>query len=151
MPFKVIDERQAAKFAGSYQHVLIDTQARPTQEDLEALVDGCDWLILPATPDALSLDALMQTVNNLKALGSDRFQVLLTVVPPKPSRDGEEARQMITEAGLPIFEGRSRRLVAFQKAALAGVPVDAARDPKAKSAWQDYKRIGEELPLSGTP
>src|SRR3954454_11050978 len=62
LPFKVIDERQAAKYAKNYQHIIIDTQARPEQEDLEALVEGCDLLVLPTTPDALSLDALMQTV-----------------------------------------------------------------------------------------
>jgi len=46
LPFKVIDERQAAKYAKNYQHIVIDTQARPEQEDLEALVEGCDLLVL---------------------------------------------------------------------------------------------------------
>ena len=73
LPFKVIDERQAAKFAKNYQHIVIDTQARPEQEDLEALAEGCDLLILPTTPDALSLDALMQTINALKSLGNENI------------------------------------------------------------------------------
>src|SRR5262252_9831793 len=33
LPFRVIDERQAARFARQYEHIIIDTQARPTQED----------------------------------------------------------------------------------------------------------------------
>lgn len=145
LPFKVIDERQAAKYAKNYQHIVIDTQARPEQEDLEALVEGCDLLILPTTPDALSLDALMQTVNVLKSLGADQFRILITRVPPKPRRDGEEAREMLTEAGLPIFKGSIRDAVAFQKAALAGVPVNKVSDPRAKIAWQDYQHIGQEV------
>ncbi|MFN6572007.1 ParA family protein [Dendronalium sp. ChiSLP03b] len=145
LPFKVIDERQAAKFAKDYQHIVIDTQARPEQEDLEALAEGCDLLILPTTPDALSLDALMQTVNVLKLLGADQFRVLITRVPPKPRRDGEEAREMLTEAGLPLFKGNVRDAVAFQKAALAGVPVNKVSDSRAKIAWRDYQGIGQEV------
>lgn len=145
LPFKVIDERQAAKFAKNYQHIVIDTQARPEQEDLEALAEGCDLLILPTTPDALSLDALMQTVNALKSLGNEKYRVLITRVPAKPRRDGEEAREMLTEAGLPVFKGSVRDAVAFQKAALAGVPVSVVSDQRAKNAWRDYQHIGQEI------
>lgn len=145
LPFKVIDERQAAKFAKNYEHIVIDTQARPEKEDLEALVEGCDLLILPTTPDALSLDALMQTINTLKSLGAERYRVLITRVPPKPRRDAEEAREMLTEAGLPIFKGSIRDAVAFQKAALTGVPVNKVSDPRAKIAWRDYQHIGQEV------
>jgi chromosome partitioning protein len=145
LPFKVIDERQAAKFAKNYEHIVIDTQARPEQEDLEALIEGCDLLVLPTTPDALSLDALMQTVNTLKSLGADKFRILITRVPAKPRRDGEEAREMLTEAGLPLFKGNVRDAVAFQKAALAGVPVNKVSDQRAKIAWKDYQSIGIEV------
>ncbi|MBW4480031.1 MAG: ParA family protein [Tolypothrix brevis GSE-NOS-MK-07-07A] len=145
LPFKVIDERQAAKFAKNYEHIVIDTQARPEQEDLEALVEGCDLLVLPTTPDALSLDALMQTVNTLKSLGADKFRILITRVPAKPRRDGEEAREMLTEAGLPLFKVSIRDAVAFQKAALAGVPVNKVSDARAKIAWKDYQSIGIEV------
>ena len=30
LPFRVIDELQVARFARQYEHVIIDTQARPT-------------------------------------------------------------------------------------------------------------------------
>jgi chromosome partitioning protein len=145
LPFTVIDERQAAKYARNYDHIVIDTQARPEQEDLEALADGCDLLIVPSTPDALALDAMMLTVDALKQLGSSRYRILLTIIPPKPSRDGEEAREMLTEAGLPLLKAGIRRFVAFQKAALAGVPVYEVNDPKAAISWADYQAIGREV------
>jgi chromosome partitioning protein len=66
LPFKVIDERQAARFARDYDHIVIDTQARPEEEDLKALADGCDLLVIPTTPDALSLDALILTLEALQ-------------------------------------------------------------------------------------
>lgn len=88
LPFMVCDERQAARYSRDYEHILIDTQARPTAEDLQALAEGCDLLIIPCTPDALSLDALFLIVEALEHLGSNRFRILLTIVPPqaKPGR-----------------------------------------------------------------
>ncbi len=145
LPFKVIDDRQAARFAREYQHIVIDTQARPTLEDLRALAEGCDLLIVPVTPDALSLDALFLVVDALEQLGSNRFRILLTIVPPRPSRDGEEARTMVQKAKLPVFKTAIRRFVAFQKPALQGVIVSAVNDPRAQDGWDDYRRVGEEL------
>ena len=77
LPFKVVDERQAAKYARDFSHVVIDTAARPERADLEALAEGCDLLILPTTPDALALDALLLTVDALRGLGAERYQILL--------------------------------------------------------------------------
>jgi len=37
LPFRVVDERQAARYAREYDHILIDTAARPAEEDLKAL------------------------------------------------------------------------------------------------------------------
>lgn len=147
LPFTVVDERQSTRTirSQSYEHIVIDTKARPDEEDLKALADGCDLLIVPTTPDALALDALMLTVAALRSLGAARYRILLTMIPPRPSRDGDEARTMLNEAGLPVFTGGIRRLVAFQKAALAGVPVRDVADPRAVDGWQDYVRVGQEL------
>ena len=94
----------------------------------------------------MSLDALMLTVDVLKELNAKSYRVLVTMVPPKPSRDGEEARIMLSDEGLPHFTTTIRRLSAFQKAALMGVPVSAVKsDPRAASAWDDYCQVGKEL------
>jgi chromosome partitioning protein len=145
LPFKVVDERQAARFARNYEHIVIDTQARPSLEDLQALVDGCDLLVIPTTPDALALDALILTVDALHSLKTDRFRILLTMIPPKPSRDGDEAHASLMEAKVPVFESRIRRMVAFQKAALSGTVVRDSTDPRAAQGWEDYERVGKEI------
>jgi len=149
LPFKTVDERQAAKHISTskFDHIVIDTQARPNREDLEALVAGCDLLVIPCIPDALSLDALMLTINELKAIGSDRdrYKILLTITPPKPSKDAAEARATLIEAGLPLFKTSIPRLSAFQKAALNGVLVYQCRDSRAGIAWASYKSVGKEI------
>jgi chromosome partitioning protein len=145
LPFKIADERQAARYARDYEHTIIDTEAHPSTGDLRTLVGGCDLLVIPTTPDGLSLHALMQTVSALDALGADRYRVLLTIVPPRPNRDGDEAREMLKARKLPMFKGEIRRRIAFQKAVIAGVPVYDVDDPRAGEAWADYERIGKEI------
>lgn len=144
LPFRVVDERQAALHARSFEHIVIDTKARPDEEDLRALALGCHLLVIPCTPDPLSLRALGLTVTALKTIGADRYRVLLTVVPPRPSRDGDDAREMIEQMGLPVFKAAIPRLVAFQRAVLEGTTVGGLKDPRGQNAWEEYQRVGEE-------
>jgi chromosome partitioning protein len=144
LPFKVVDERQAALHAKSFEHIVIDTKARPDEEDLRALALGCHLLVIPCTPDPLSLRALGLTVTALKSIGADRYRVLLTVVPPRPSRDGDDARDMIDQMGLPLFRATIPRLVAFQRAVLEGTTVAGLKDPRGQQGWEEYQRVGEE-------
>ena len=68
------------------------------------------------------------------------------MVAPKPSRDGEEARALLTEARLPLFNACIRRLSAFQKAPLIGQPVSSVKgDPLARAGWEDDRNVGLEL------
>ena len=87
----------------------------------------------------------MLTVKVLQDIGTNSYQVLLAITPPRPSRDGEEARSLLQQGAVPLFEADIRRFVAFQKAALAGVPVFAVRDSRAQLAWADYEKMGKEI------
>ncbi|MEA5512304.1 ParA family protein [Crocosphaera sp. UHCC 0190] len=145
LPIKVVDERSAPKYIRDYENIVIDTSARPETEELQALADGCDLLLLPTTPDAMAIDALSLTVNALKTIGVNHYKVLLTIIPPKPTRDGEEAREFLTDAGIPLFKKGIRRLIVFQRAALQGVPVYEVSDRSSRNAWNDYVAVGKEL------
>jgi chromosome partitioning protein len=146
LPFKIVDLVAASRHSRGFEHVIIDTQARPDRSELEALADGCDLLVLPTTPDALAIDALLQTVDLLQSLGSDQFKVLLTQVHPKPVRMAEQARIALKEAELPLFKNDIRRLIAYEKATLEGIPVyEVKGDRMAKNAWRDYEAVGKEI------
>ena len=75
LPFQVVDLIAAPKHTRSIEHIVFDTPARPNSGDLEALVDGCDLLIIPTTPDILSIDATLETVDMLAQLKCDRYHV----------------------------------------------------------------------------
>ena len=111
---------------------------------MEALVDGCDLLVLPTTAEALAMDALLQTVDLLHDLQAD-YRILLTMIHPPPVKTGKMARLALMEAEVNLFKGEIRRYIAYEKATLQGVPVYESGDRKGKIAWKDYQKIGEEI------
>ena len=143
LPFKVVDHRQAAMHISSYEHVIVDTQARPDEQDMKVLAGSCDLLVLPCTPDAISLQVLGDTVEALKKIDAGNFRVLLTIIPPRPNRDGEEARSYLSGCCVPLFASGIRRLVAFQRAALEGVTV--ADIDRQNLGWADYASVGDQI------
>ena len=146
LPFRVVDERQGFRHVRHFTHIVIDTQARPELRDLKELAEGCDLLVIPTTPDLLGLHALLQTVEALESIQAHiRYKVLLSLVPPLPDRDGEEARSLLQERSLPHFAAHIRRLAAFKKAVLGGVTVNQVKDPRAKAGWEDFVSVGEEI------
>jgi len=144
LPIKVVDEKLGVRFAKEYEHIVIDTPARPDPEDLKTIAQGCDLLVLPTSPDALALGATLQMVDVLRSLKTN-YRILLTLIPPLPNKAGEEAKASLTKAGLPLFKTGIRRLAVFQKAALEGVPVNAVKDPYASAAWRCYAQVGKEI------
>jgi chromosome partitioning protein len=147
LPFDVISEAKALRYAKQAEHFVIDSKARPDKNDIKELAGGCDLLILPTIPDGLSIDKMIKTVRALQALDVTNYKILLTIVPPRPSKDGEQARADIAGAGLPIFGTDIRRFAAYKKAFDIGVPVFQAPDRNASEAWSDYEHIGKEILL----
>jgi chromosome partitioning protein len=148
LPFTVADERQAARAVRDLQpvHTVIDTAARPDLEVIETLAKGCDFLIVPTTPDALSIAALIAIADAMKRLGVLDWRVLLTIVPPHPNADGLNAREQLSAAGLPLFGTSIRRTVAYPRAALSGVLVDELPRRQGSQAAAEYHAVAEELP-----
>lgn len=122
--------------------VIFDTPARPNSEDLSEMVESCDLLILPTTPDIVSIRPLIATI---QALGSATYRTLISIVPPRPMKDGDLAHRELKELGFPVFSTMIRRSVVFTKAATAGVVVRDLDDPAASKAWSDYQSLGQEI------
>ena len=143
LPFQVVDLMAAPKHTRNFEHIVFDTPARPNQDDMEALVEGCDLLIIPTTPDILSIDATLETVDLLNALKCDRYRILLTIIPPAPRKTGEQAREALAE--FPLFKQAIRQFAAYEKAALAGVLVNQVKDRNARIAWRDFEALRKEI------
>lgn len=144
LPFKVFPEKQAAKVARDFSSLVFDTGARPANDELKDLAEGCDRLVLVTSPDAMALDALLPAVETLNKLKIENYRILLTMVPPVGNA-GADAREAITTAKLPLYRSSIRRFAAFQKASLRGLTVDRVSDPYADEAWADCTSFAKEV------
>lgn len=143
--FKVVDERQSAKYARDFEHIVIDTKARPEEKDLKILAEGCDLLIIPTTPDALSIKATLKMLSALQNLDTSSYKILITMSPPPPSHDGADATKVLQQNKLPVFKTEIRRYTAYKKASLDGLLVGDVKNAYAKRAWSDYQKAGKEI------
>jgi chromosome partitioning protein len=145
LPFKVADINHLAMNKNNYEHMVFDTKARPDRRELKLLAEGCDLLVIPTTPDAMSIEAVMNTVEELKVIGKINYKILITIIPPYPEKDGEEARKMLTTNGYPLFASGIREAKAFKLAALGGQLVNQVKGPRSAACWEEYARVGAEM------
>lgn len=145
LPFRVAPADHAAKLAGQYKHIVIDTGQRPSGEDLKAAAEGCDLMVVPAIPAPLDTDGLAQTILALQAIGASAFRVLLTRVPPDAAKDAVELRELLKEMKAPVFSTEIPRLKAFERASGQGQIVDLVDDRNAARAWESYSTVGKEI------
>lgn len=146
MPFQVCSMAASPRYVRDYEHIVVDTPARPDREDLQELAEGCDLLLLPTRPDALSVDAMLLTVGILKELGCDHYRILLTMT--GRSKMSDLAREALS--ALPLLKSEIRHYAAYDKATLEGCPVYEVKDDRnAKIAWGDYVNVSKELFSNG--
>lgn len=71
VPFKVVPIAQLAKEmrAFKYDHVVIDTEANPSDEDFKDIAKCCDILIIPTEPDSTARHSLIYTLAKLRDIG----------------------------------------------------------------------------------
>lgn len=146
LSFPVVDEREGLKSALSFENIVVDTAARPETEEIKSLARGCDLLLLPTSPDVLAMGALRANIQMLKRLNVQNFRILITLVPPKPSTVGTEARDYLIGEGLPVVGQMVKRLAVYPKASLEGCIVrDVKGDRYSGIAWNNYRVIGGEI------
>jgi len=145
MPFEIADEREGLYQVRKYQHVIVDTEARPGAADFEDLARGCDLLVIPTVPASMDTDVLVLTLAAAQKLVPEKYRVLLTKVPPPPESEGIALRKELKAGRIPVFTTEIPRLKAFEHAAAAGIPVSQLSDDRARRAWQSYAAVGKEI------
>ena len=153
-PFEVIPEKQLVAFGGKYpaatSNLIIDTEGRPDDEDLEDAVRTSDLIIVPTEADTASMETLgvlLKKIQSYMGQGSGkRLGILLTNVPPPPQKDGEYARELLKANGFPLFDTTMRSYKCYRTAQTRGVTVEHVRDdPRSVSAWRDCVAFAAEV------
>jgi chromosome partitioning protein len=88
MPFTIADECEGLYAVRHYQHVIVDTEARPGAADFEDLARDCDLLVIPTMPTPMDTDILILILAAAQKLVPDKYRVLLTKVSPAPEPEG---------------------------------------------------------------
>jgi chromosome partitioning protein len=53
LPFTVVPIGQLAKHVRQCEHVVIDTEANPSDEDFKDAAQGCDLMVIPAESETM--------------------------------------------------------------------------------------------------
>lgn len=138
--FHVIDRNDDTSI--DFDHLVIDTPARPQEETLSELAESSDLLLIPTTASTFALEALIDT---LDVLPTSRCKVLLTSIPPYPSKEGQRAKEALQEIKIPLCKTMIRRYAVYQKAEKQATTVDQISDKYSGIAWSDYSSLGKEI------
>jgi chromosome partitioning protein len=145
MPVLLPDEVQNTELDAS-RYLLVDTEGRPRLEDLSELIRSSVWTLIPCGTSGLEIDGTLRLISALRSTDTalEKVKVVITKAPPVGSV-GQQARDALREAGIPVANSVIRSYVAHQRAAELGVLVKDVPDPRATQAWADVLELAMEV------
>jgi chromosome partitioning protein len=131
---------------GASKYLLVDTEGRPQLEDLAELISSSRWTLIPCGTSGLEIDGTLRLIKALRSAETtlEKVKVIITKAPPVGTV-GQQARDALREAGIPVATSVVRSYVAHQKAAELGVLVKDVPDPRAAQAWADMLELAMEV------
>ena len=128
------------------KYLLVDTEGRPQLEDLAELIGSSRWTLIPCGTSGLEIDGTLRLISALRSTETtlEKVKVVITKAPPVGTV-GQQARDALREAGIPVATSVVRSYVAHQKAAEFGVLVKDVPDPRAAQAWADMLELAMEV------
>ena len=145
MPVLLPDEVQKSDLSTS-RYLLVDTEGRPKLEDLSELIRSSTWTLIPCGTSGLEIDGTLRLIDALRNADAklEKVKVVITKAPPVGTV-GQQARDALRGAGIPVANRVVRSYVAHQRAAELGVLVKDVPDPRASQAWADVLELAMEV------
>jgi chromosome partitioning protein len=145
MPVLLPEEVEGSALSAS-RYLLVDTEGRPKLEDLSELISSYAWTLIPCGTSGLEIDGTLRLIEALRSADTqlEKVKVVITKAPPVGTV-GQQARDALREAEIPVANSVVRSYVAHQKAAELGVLVKDVPDPRASQAWADVLELAMEV------
>ena len=145
MPVLLPEEVEGSALSAS-RYLLVDTEGRPKLEDLSELISSSAWTLVPCGTSGLEIDGTLRLIGALRSADTqlEKVKVVITKAPPVGTV-GQQARDALREAEIPVANSVVRSYVAHQKAAELGVLVKDVPDPRASQAWADVLELAMEV------
>lgn len=150
MPFDIATEANPAllaslRQAAGYELVVVDTPPARESDELKAVVEAADYVIMPSPPNTLDLTALIQTIKTTVAPLGVPYRVLLTRVDARAVKEARTAQQTLMAAGIPSFNAFIYVSKSHERAVRLGQPITRLRGKVAVAATADYRMVADEL------
>ena len=145
MPVLLPEEVEGSVLSAS-RYLLVDTEGRPKLEDLSELISSSAWTLIPCGTSGLEIDGTLRLIEALRSADTEleKVKVVITKAPPV-GMVGQQARDALRKAEIPVANSVVRSYVAHQKAAELGVLVKDVPDPRASQAWADVLELAMEV------
>lgn len=145
-PYDALDVEAGIPAMGEYDAVVIDMQGGQPVDEVQALGELADVVLLPCVPEFQSVRGMAATVQLLEEAGVplDKVRVLITM-DVRQGRAADEARADLEDAGLTVLARTIRNTTAFRHASTSGVLVHRVPGVAGKMAWEDYRAVTREL------
>lgn len=145
MPVLLPEEARGGDL-GSSRYLLVDTEGRPRIEELSELISSSAWILIPCGTSGLEIDGTLRLIAELRNTDANlsKVKVVITKAPPVGTV-GQQARDALREADIPVASSVLRSYVAHQKAAELGVLVKDVPDRRASQAWSDVLELAMEV------
>lgn len=145
VPFEVLTPQQAGQGVGEVAFLIVDSEGRPSLDDLVELARSFDQVLIPCGVSRLEVQSTLNLWRQLRAGGDlGAVRVVITKAPPV-GRVGQEARDALRAVGVTCLETVIRRYTAHERAAEAGGLVRDVRDARAGEAWADVQGVAREV------
>ncbi len=127
--------------SSKYKNIVIDTAARPNNDELKTISQNSDLIIVPTFADTISLDAMIKIINSFNSLNIDNYKVLLTQV--SAAIAARDAKNLLSDLDINFFNSEIRKRVVFSKAATVGITVKMHRG--GDESWNDILDLRKEI------
>ena len=147
LPMPVLLPQEAPNMdLSASRYLLVDTEGRPNLTDLSELIRSSTWTLIPCGTSGLEIDGTLRLINHLRSadVALEKVKVVITKAPPVGTI-GQQARDALRGAGIPVATSVVRSYVAHQKAAELGVLVKDVPDLRAAQAWADVLELAMEV------
>ena len=151
LPFDFADETDPAHLLRlrtlPYDTILIDTPGNLTDSGiLCAALDVADFAIVPTEPEALCIEPMVRTIRTLIEPRGILFRVLLSKVDFRIPGQWANARDLLEQLELPMFDGVIRRYKIHADAPIDGSVVTQYTGSRQRwKALEDYRLVASQL------
>lgn len=141
------DIARLGQLHSNYDWAVVDTAPGLDNQLLASTVDQADYVVIPAAPAPLEIEALGQTLRDVVLPSRKPYGVVLWRLDGRRVEASAAARQQLRDLGAEVLDAGVRRLLAIEDAPVLGAPMREWGRRGGADAAQDVEAVVREILL----